>query len=300
VKRRRWIIGAAVLLLAGVALALWADSDRRLLGRACGEPFFQGRAASAWHRDLRSTDEAKSAEAINTLIAGKGEAVPVCAWVLRSAPDPEGRWHAADALAKIGKEAAPAGAELIAALNDADPIVRGVAIRAVGEVMPAAAEAVPALVKLFPDVDAIRAVSRYKRDGAVAVPRLIAMLKHDDSAVRWQAARTLGKIGEPALASLPELMRLTTGDPQPQVREHAAEAMGDIGPAAAAGIPALVAAMHDPNARVRRDAVRALGDMGPAAKAALGEVKAAIQDPDDAVKTAAERAARLIDPSIAK
>lgn len=296
-KRRRWIIAALVLLVIAVALALLADPDRRLLGRAYGEPFFQGRAASAWHRDLRSNDEARSAEVINTLVAGKGESVPVCAWVLRTAPEPESRWRAADALGKFGKDALPAGPELIAALDDADPIVRGVASRAVGEVLPDATKAVPALVKLFPDVDAIRAVSKYRKNGAVAVPHLIEMLKHDDSAVRWQSARTLGKIGEPAVPAVPELMRLTRNDPQPQVREHAAEAMGDIGPAAAAGIPALVAALRDPNARVRRDAVRALGDMGPAAKSVLTDVQTATQDPDADVKSAAQRAARLIDPS---
>jgi HEAT repeat protein len=292
------LIGILIVVMG--AIAFWGDSDRRLFGHLRGEPFFQGRAASAWHRDLRSSDEAESSAAIDQLVAGKRDAVPVCAWVLRTATEPEGRFRSADALGKIGKDAASAGPELIAALADTDPLVRGVAARSVAAVTPDAAEAVPALMKLFPDVDAIRAVSRYGKAGAPAVPRLIELLKHDDSVVRWQSARALGKIGEPAVPAVPELMRLTREDKQPQVREHAAEAMGDIGPAAAAGIPALVAALHDENSRVRRDAVRALGEMGSAAKSAIDAVKAAIKDPDADVKSAAERAARLIDPAGAK
>jgi len=295
VKRRRVVRVAVVLLLAVAGLAIGLDPDRRALGWARGEPFFQGRAASAWRRELRQSDEAGAAEAFNTLVAGKAEAVPVCARVLRTAPEPEARWRAADALGKIGKDAAPAGPDLVVALSDDDPLVRRVAARAIGELAPDVPGAIPALVAMFPDVEAIRAVARFGPAGDEAVPALVALFRHDDPTVRWQAVRAVGKIGRPA--AVPELIQLTGSDPDPLVREHAAEAMGDIGPAAAAGVPALVKALHDPVARVRRDAVRSLGQIGPAATAALADVRAATEDPDPDVKAAATRAARLIDPA---
>jgi HEAT repeat protein len=296
VKRRR-VIGATIaLLLVAGGLAIGLDPDRRVQGWMRGEPFFQGRAASAWRRDLRAADEAAAAGAFNALAGGKGEAVPVCAWVLRTAPEPEARWRAADVLGKIGKDAAAAGPELVAALSDDDPLVRQVAARAVGELAPNVPGGVPALINLFPDIEAIRAVARFGPNGVQAVGPLVELFIHEDPTVRWQAVRAVGKIGPPAVPAVPELIRLTGADPDPLVREHAAEALGDIGPAAADCIPALVKALHDPVARVRRDAVRSLGQMGPAARGVLAEVLAAAQDPDPDVKTAAVRAARLIDP----
>src|SRR5262249_41699743 len=123
------------------------------------------------------------------------------------------------------------------------------------------------------------------------------LLTNENSTIRWQATRTLGKIREPSLPTLPDLMRLTLSDPDPLVREHAAEAMGDIGPAAAAGVPALVKALKDPEPNVRRDAVRSLGQIGPAAKHAIEDVRKATEDADSNVRIAAVRAVRQIDPT---
>jgi hypothetical protein len=296
-RRRRAILLIAAALVVAAALAIGLDPSARVHGWVGGEPFYQGRSATAWRRDLRQPDDARSAEAFQSLVAGKGEAVPMCAWLVRNAPEPEARWRAADALGRIGKAATPAAAELVAALSDRDPLVRGVAVRAIGELAPEVPGAMPGLVALFPDVEAIRAVSRFGPAGADAVPRLIELLRHEDPTVRWQAARTLGKVREPAVPSVPELVRLTGSDSESLVREHAAEAIGDIGPAAAAGIPALVQALKDPVPRVRRDAVRALGQMGPTAKGVLADVRLATQDPDADVKAAASRAVSLIDPT---
>jgi HEAT repeat protein len=296
-KRRRVLWLVILVIVAGVAIVVGLDPDRRVQGWLAAEPFYQGRAASAWRRDLRQPEGARTAEAFNALVAGKRDAVPVCVWVLRTAPEPEARWRAADALGRIGKDASAATPELVAAVADDDPLVRGVAVRAIGELAPDVPGGVQALIPLFPDVEAMRAVARFGPAGGEAVPSLIVILKHDDPTVRWQAARALGKIGVPAVPAVPELARLATSDPEPLVREHAAEALGDVGPAAADGIPALVQALHDPVARVRRDAVRALGQMGLAAKGVLADVRALHDDPDADVRAAAGRALRLIDPT---
>jgi len=296
-KRRRVLFLAILAIVVVVAIAVVLDPDRRAPGWLTGEPFYQGRAASAWQRDLRQPESPRSADAFNALVAGKRDAVPVCAWVLRTAPEPESRWRAADALARMGKDATAAAPELVAALADDDPLVRGVAVRAVGELAPDVPGGVQALVRMLPDVEAMRAIARFGPAGSDAVPALVAALKHDDPTVRWQAARALGKIGAPSVQGVPEMARLTISDPEALVREHAAEALGDVGPAAAEGIPALVKALHDPVARVRRDAVRALGQMGSAAMGVLADVRALEQDLDADVRAAATRAIRLIDPA---
>jgi HEAT repeat protein len=295
--KRRVVWAVLGGLLVGAAAWAALDPDRWAVGRARGEPFYQGRAASAWRHELMAGDEVTAGEAFNQLATGKGEAIPVCSWVYRHSESAQARWKAVDAIGHMGKDGAPAGPDLVAALGDPDPLVRQVAVRAISELAPEMPGAVAALVPLFPDVEAIRAVAKFRRAGAEAVPALIKLFASDDPTVRWQAVRAIGKIGEPALPALPELMRLTVEDKEWEVREHAAEAMGDIGPPASAGVPALVKALRDPNARVRRDAIRSLGQIGPAAKLALPEVKTAANDPDADVKAAAVKSARQIDPA---
>lgn len=296
-KSRRIAVFCILALLLIAAIAGILDPKRRLLGRINGEPFFQDRPASAWRDDLAQPDGTRPSEAYEVLVAAKAEAVPICVWVLRNKSNNEARWRVVDVLAKIGQDAMPAAPELVVALSDSDPLIRGVAIRAIGELHPDVPGAVAGLVNQFPDANAIRAVSNFGAKGAEAVPALTNLLKDNDPTIRWQALRTLGKIHEPSLPALDEMIRLAGEDPDPLVREHAAEAIGDIGPTAANGIPTLVKALKDPVARVRRDAVRSLGQMGPAAKDALPEIRAAMNDPDSNVKTAATRAVRLIDPS---
>jgi HEAT repeat protein len=297
-RRVRWpLVAVVVLVAAGIAFAV-LDPAARVRGWLTGQPFYQGRAASAWEADLHSSDEVKAAAARDALAAGKGEAVPVCVWVLEHAGEPEARGRAADALKQMGKDAKPAGPAVLAALSDPDPLVRGVAAQAAEELAPDLPDgAVPKLVAAFPSVPAIRAVAKYGARGSEAVPKLVGLLKSEDTAVRRQAVRALGKIGEPSLPAVPEVIKLVGSDPVAGVREQSAEALGQIGPAAKEGIPTLVKALKDPEAMVRRDAVRSLGQMGPAARAALPDVKAvaAKKDEDKRVADAATAAIKAIE-----
>src|SRR5262249_15315376 len=52
VKRRRTLAATVILILAIAGLAVRLDPDRRALGWVRAEPFYHGRAASAWRRDL--------------------------------------------------------------------------------------------------------------------------------------------------------------------------------------------------------------------------------------------------------
>ncbi len=296
--KTRWLVLALVLLFVVALAAYLFDPDSRLKGLLGGDPWYHGRPATAWHDDLATDDE--NTRSLTAEQLKDPEAIPVLVHLLKSDGPAEPRWRAADVLGQIGPPARAAGPALVGALNDPDPTVRTVALQAIGKLAPDVPGAVPALVELFPDVEAIRTVARFKAAGAGAVPRLTELLKHPDAAVRWNAGRTLGKIGEPAKSAIPGLVAQLASDPVPLVREHAAEALGDIGPAAASAIPELAKALADPEWKVRRDAVRALGQMGPAAKGVLAKVQALKADPEKGVKEAAGRAERLIDPSLAK
>ncbi len=297
--RKRWVLLLGFLLLGiGLVLAIRFDPTARVQGWIKGEPFYHDRSATAWNRDLSAGDSPAAASAFESLVAGQAESVPMCIWILNNSQQSEARWRAADALRLIGKPARPSTAALVQGIADPNQLVRGVCIRAVGELAPEAEEAIPELIAVLPDIDAIRTLSRFGPVAAPAVPRLIELLAQTDPTVKWQAARTLGKIREPALLAVPELAKLTVADPDSQVREHAAEALGDIGPLARAGIPALVTALQDSVPRVRRDAVRALGQMGVVARDALPAVAALSNDPDADVSAAAQRAIRLIDPTL--
>jgi HEAT repeat protein len=293
-KRTIWIV-VIVLLVAGLcALAVFFDPSARVLGWVRGEPFFEERSATAWRRELRNPDENRAVAATTSLANGKDKSIPVCVWLLKNADEPQVRLRAAESLGKMGKEAASAGPDLVIAFSDSDPLVRAVAVRVVGDLAPDVPGGVSGLIKLFPDVEAIRAVARFKQAGADAVPKLIELTRHDQPAVRRQSVRALGKIGVPALSSLPTLISLVESDPEAGVREQSAEAIGDIGPAAAEGIPTLVKALKDTDTMVRRDAVRSLGQMGPAAKGVLNDVRALTKDPEEKVRKAATDAVRLI------
>jgi HEAT repeat protein len=245
---------------------------------------------------LRKSDEVEVAATTSTLANGKAEALPVCTWLLRRAPEPQVRSRVVNVLDKMGPAGGPAGKDLVAALDDPDPLVRAGAARVIGNLAPNVPGAVAALIKLFPEREAIRAVAEFRAAGAAAAPALTALTRHPDAAVRRNAVRTLGRIGQAALPALPDLMTLTTGDPEAGVREQSAEAIGELGAAAAAGIPSLVTALRDGDAKVRRDAVRSLGQMGPTARKVLDSVAALAADPDENVRKAAVDAARKIHP----
>jgi HEAT repeat protein len=296
-SRTKFALLVLAVLCVAVGLAVAFDPAARLQGWVRSEPFYRDRSATAWQRDLANPDENTAVAATGKLAEGKGQSVAVCAWLLAHAEESQVRYRAMEALGKMGQDAAPASKELVLALGDADPLVRAAAVRTIAALAPDVPGAVPGLMKLFPEVEAIQAVARFKQGGAEAVPRLIELTKHENAVVRRQAVRTLGKIGQPALPALPAFIGLIESDAVPGVREQSAEAIGEIGPSAAEGIPTLVKALKDPDAMVRRDAVRSLGQMGPLAKSALPEVLPLTKDPEPKVRDAAARAARLIDPA---
>jgi HEAT repeat protein len=304
--KRRWLIGLVVvgsILAAGLAILL--DPSARVQGWVLGEPFYRGRSAWAWRQELRRGDEVEAAAATDALASGANEALPVCTWLLRHAPEAQVRARAVNALQRMGKAAVPAGPDLVQALSDGDPLVRSAAARVIGDLAPDEPGAVPVLVGLFPDREAIRAVGEFKQTGAPAVPPLIELLGHEDPAVRRQAVRALGRIGTPALEALPRLLELTARDPEPAVREFAAAVLGEfdtllqsqsrVYPGRAEILPVLVGALRDPEPGVRQEAARSLGRMETRAASALGDLRGLINDPRPDVSRAVKEAMRKIE-----
>jgi HEAT repeat protein len=298
-NKRAILLGVLVLVVA--ATAAWFEPSFTARGLILGEPFFQNRSSSWWHKKLLSEEPVDRAEIPKQLREGKSAAFAVLSNLLHS-PEPEVRWQSAAILGELGPDAASTAPALASLLDDADPHVRTVAAKALGDIHPDDQSVVDSLVAKLATGDrrlVIRPLSNFK-NAAKAAPALIPILEKDpDATLRWEAARTLGKIHADATNSVPALMRATK-DRDALVREHAAEAIGDFGPEGAEGVPALIAALGDPEARVRRDAVRSLGQIGAAAKPALGEVEKLINDPDANVRDAAKKARRLINPGSPK
>jgi HEAT repeat protein len=80
-------------------------------------------------------------------------AIPQIAEVMLKGQDGDVRWHAAEALAKMGAAAQPALSQLIVALKDEDARVRSHAAEALWKIGPEAAEALPTLRPLVNDPD---------------------------------------------------------------------------------------------------------------------------------------------------
>jgi hypothetical protein len=176
------------------------------------------------------------------------EAVPVLEQTLKSEQDLGICIAAASALAAIGPEAVPA---LTSTLTSAVYDKRWPILQALGELGPAAKEAVPVLMKVLQN-----------------------QVLHDSLGVRREAAESLRKIGPEAIAAVPALIEALK-DKDWTVRSAAAKALGEIGPYAWNVASALRDARNDDNKSVREAAGRALAKVqgkGAPAKMEKGDM----------------------------
>ncbi len=155
------------------------------------------------------------------------------------------------------------------------------------------------------------------------IARLVHALEDPDPAIRRDAARTLGDIGELVAGAVPGLIAcLSVSDDAERVRSRAAAALRKISLADASGaLPALNQLLADPDAHTRCDAawaltrirgsahparqvvectadpdpnVRfhaalALGDIGEVSDSVIPTLEHLLEDPDDYVRLSAAR-----------
>jgi cyclophilin family peptidyl-prolyl cis-trans isomerase/HEAT repeat protein len=107
------------------------------------------------------------------LRARQPSTVPAVAGQLRS-PDPDIRWQAANALARIRENLAPAVPALLTALEDKEPLVRANAARALG--VAKEARALEPLLKLLSDTDERVVASAINALGAMADAKAVSPL----------------------------------------------------------------------------------------------------------------------------
>lgn len=298
-KRQRGIwVAIGALLLAG-GLYLWWQPSRVILGTLAGEAFCDGFPTSFWGKQL-SGDPAAQADALSKLEQSGEKGVSVLRELLSSHFVPEVRCTALELIGKLGPAAHTASDDVIQATMDKDSHVRALAAKAIPQIETPAAKGVPVLMTLLDTEHAAvvaRALSVYRGEARPALPNLVAIVQNEskDVEARWNAVRTLGKLGPDGLDALPVLIEFTK-HAEDNLREHAAEAIGDIGPTAVDGIPALVDCLDDSFVKVRRDAVRSLGYIGEAARTAVPQIKPLLDDPEEIVRVAAEKTLKTIAP----
>jgi len=139
----------------------------------------------------------------------------------------------------------------------------------------------------LPDGLAIRPTGKPTARLSPILRALVGALHHSDEDVRRAAARSLGRLGPPALPAIQEAM----AGKDARTSREAAEALGYLGSPA---IPALTAALRHADPQVRCIAARALGRLGSEAKAARSALLEAVSDPDAAVRDAAAEALKRI------
>lgn len=194
----------------------------------------------------------------------------------------------------IGGVAVPDLIEILK--SEKDDMSQDFAAEALGDIGPAAKEAVPALIQHITESN------RYKKKATEKLGQYQWTLKSfletlRDSDVLW-GARALGKIGPDAKDAAPKLLSLLQAiqNEEFNANKHVLiEALGGIGPTASASVPTLIQLLKDPSADVRLATIVALGKMGPSAKEAKANLEAIIKFAESVeLKNAAQTALRKI------
>jgi HEAT repeat protein len=191
------------------------------------------------------------------------------------------------ALGQLGPAASDAVPIIVPLLKEPDIAIRMTAIESLGLIGPAAKDAVPELVAALKDRDSrVRAVEALVRIGPAAkdsLPALIAALKDADMGVRSAAINVLGVLGQAAEPALPALIAMLK-DGDKDLRNRAAHALCQLRQATPEVVRSLAAALGDPEESVRQTAMYSVQMLGPAAKDAVPALIACLKDPSPAIR----------------
>ncbi len=179
--------------------------------------------------------------------------------------NPQARERAIDALVQYGRKSVPPLVELLKSKTSS--VVRLGAVRALGQIGPAAQPAIPQLIRLLGD---------HRWSSRDAAADALAHIGGNDSRVTSALVSTL------------------KSDPDERVRARAARALGRLHSTSSGVVTALARALSDSDAQVQAEAAEALGRLGPGAKAALPALKKAATSDQFIVSQAAGEAIRAI------
>jgi HEAT repeat protein len=178
---------------------------------------------------------------------------------------PRVRAACAEALGKLQPDDQVIIRELISVADDGDAVVRRACCAALGQVQGSPEYVIPALTKLVTDengevqIAALQALSHHRRVAGPVIPTVINVLEATTrSGVKYQAAKTLGKVGKQAAVGLGALRACLTHEDE-RVRDVAAFAIGRMGEAGRDAIADLIRLKNDdPSVDVQRAAEDAL------------------------------------------
>lgn len=228
---------------------------------AGGKELPQDKPVKQWIETLVSDDPKERSAASDSLDALGVEAVD---YLLTGIADKDPNVRAGAAfglLARINVLDPRMGWALVAALEDDDQRVRGIALQSIGQLdAKSAATAGPALAAILTRVD-------------------------ESSANRAQAARALA-LAPPNPEGIAALKQVLAGAKDVALRLACVRAIPKAAPSPAEAVDALTPGVKDANANVRRLAVTALGRYGPQAAPAASELAAALAD-EPRIRTAA-------------
>jgi HEAT repeat protein len=214
-----------------------------------------------------------------------------------ASPSPDVKRAAAAGMAATGGAAALGVDSLIALLTDDDAAGRLSAVQALGELGPASAPAVNALIAHFEDpalqLAIIETLRRLGPAAAPAVPRLLDLATKNGGEQRATILPALAAIGHAADAALP-MIRACVKDPTPEIRASAAAALAAVDADDAEVLSTLLTLLRDSSGTVRRATAPELGKLGPRAEAAIpGLVAMLDQDTERALALAALKSIKV-------
>jgi HEAT repeat protein len=184
--------------------------------------------------------------------------------------DPEVRRTTAQALRQLNAVAADSETALRASPGD-DRIVRRITTNTLATIDEYDRLATEALLAALKDDDvavqraAAQGLGALGPEAGDAVPGLIEAMKSGDADLQIAAGLALGRIGAAPEQTVPTLVQALESAEQPAVRYQAARALGLLGEQAQSAAPALLAAMKEGDAGLRYQTALALRTIDPAA-----------------------------------
>src|SRR5262249_11354176 len=148
--------------------------------------------------------------------------------------------RAAEALAKLGGDGAPATDELAKAFSQNDPDLRLAAAQALAEIGPKAEAAMPALLRGLAETDGplqtatLAALRTMGSPSSADLRALEAAEKNKTSAVRLYAVVSMGKLGPAARSdAFPAIVAILQPEPDVEVAQAAVRSLNRYSPISA-------------------------------------------------------------------